>query len=113
MRRFRQLGQRTLSDPDAEAMRREHHEAITALQDEVRAGVGSTFQSITLTNGTLTPIAHGLGRVPSFVGVSVPRGAVAAGYINEVRNSAYDRKRVVVLQANNFGATITVDVEVK
>jgi hypothetical protein len=52
-----------------------------------------------------------------FVGVSVPSGAVAAGFINELRTrytagSPVDRSKAVVLRASGYGATIRVDVTV-
>jgi hypothetical protein len=41
----------------------------------------------------------------------VPRGAVADGYLNEVRGGT-DRTKVIVLRADDYGGTVTVDVEV-
>lgn len=113
MKRLRQLTRRNLDDPEADAVSRDHHEAITECQREITAGIGTVISGVTLIDNTPTPVAHGLGREPKFVSPSVVRGATAAGFITEVRNSAYDRRRVVVLQAKSYGATITLDLEVK
>ena len=66
---------------------------------------------VALPDGQIVPVAHRLGRAPAWVGVSVPRGPVSAGYVEEVRDSA-DRARVVALRATGYGATITVDLAV-
>ena len=64
-----------------------------------------------LVDGKVTPIAHGLGR-PVYVFVSPPRGAVATGRIEEIRDGAHDLNKFVVLKASGWGATITVDLRV-
>lgn len=111
--KFRQLSLRRFSDPEVEAAHRDTHEAVRELQTVVEKRTGDVISDITLIDSTPTPVAHRLGRPPKFVGPSVVRGATAAGFITEVRNSAYDRSRVIVLQATGYGATITLDVEVK
>jgi hypothetical protein len=106
----------TLSTPRldgvAEVVRRDTEKAITQLQGLPSAAM-RILSDKSLADGVATPIAHGLGRVPSMVTCSLPRGAVSTGRIEEVRSSAFDRTRFVVLKATGWGATITVDVEVK
>lgn len=97
----------TLADADADRVRRNHAEAITELQATPAAGA-RVLRGVELADGIDTPVAHGLPRAPSFVTCSVPRGAIAAGYLEEVR-SGTDR-RAVVLRATGYGATVTVDV---
>ena len=101
----------TLKDADADRVRRSHADAIRELQ-QAPAAREVFLQDKQLADATPTPIAHGLGRVPRHVSVSVPRGAASAGYINEIRSSAYDRSQYIVLQADDYGATVTVDVRV-
>ena len=105
------LSKDKLDDPRSEANRREHTEAIEELQGFVRRSQ-AIIANVELVDGIDTPIAHRLGRVPTFVNVSVPRGlALTAGVITEVRGSGIDRRAVVVLRADGYGATITVDLE--
>jgi len=96
-----------LKDDDLERVRRNHHEAIEEIQ---RApGVGMTvLKGITLADGVATKVAHRLGRMPLWVGPSVPRGAVAAGYIVETERT----DKFVTLTAASYGATITLDLAV-
>ena len=68
--------------------------------------------SVVLADGVESPVAHRLGRIPRFVSVSCPRGAVSAGFVEEIRGNN-DRTQIVVLKASGYGATITVDVEFK
>lgn len=99
-------------DGDAERVRREHEQAIRALQD-LPGTATRIINDVGLTDGVETPIAHGLGRVPRMVTPSPPRGPSSTGRIEEVRSSSHDRTKFVVLKASGWGATITVDVEVK
>lgn len=98
-----------LDDPKAEQVRAEHHRAITELQRAPLAGA-VVLKGVTLESGVATPVPHGLGRVPVFVRESCPRGASSTGRVDEIRTSAYDAKKYIVLQATGWGATITVDV---
>lgn len=100
-----------LDDLKAEQVRKEHHDAITAMQ---KSPIVSTVhvQDVSLANGIATPVPHTLGRIPKMVKIGAPRGAAAAGYITEVRDGSVDRSKYVNLQANGFGATVVVDLEV-
>jgi hypothetical protein len=95
---------------DAERSRLEHDRAIRELQQAPSAST-HFIPNIALANGVTTTIPHGLGRAPNFVCESIPRGAVSAGYIIEIRG-AVDRTQSIQLQANGWGATITVDLVV-
>lgn len=96
----------------AEATRRVVEACIREIQD-LPCSSTRIIAGVELADGVVTPIAHRLGRAPVFVGISVPRGATAAGWTVETRSGSYDRSQVVVLTANAYGATITVDLEVK
>jgi len=98
----------TLKDEDADRVRRSHAEALTELQ-RLQPTI---ISGVELVDGKATTVSHGRGRAPRIVVVSAVRGAVTAGYINETRPSGVDRSRSVVLQADGFGATVTVDVMV-
>ena len=95
--------------PDVERFRRSHHEAIAELQAIARTAP-TIVPNVTLVDAVPATIAHKLGRRPVFVQVSVTRGAGAPGYINETLSQRTDK--VIVLEANDYGATITVDVQV-
>ncbi len=88
-------------------------EAITMLQRDADDKASTILPSVALPDATRVTVAHKLGRVPRFVTTSIPRGAVTGGVINEVRDSATDRTKFLILQADDFGATITVDIEVR
>lgn len=109
-RPFRQLTGKRLADPEVEQSRRETHEAIVELQRHANTAT-LVIANVELADGVATRIQHGLGRAPRIVKVSVPRGALAAGYINEIRGGT-DRAKLITLQADDYGATVTVDVEV-
>jgi hypothetical protein len=100
-----------LDDEKAERVRRNTQEALAELQrtPAARAGI---VRDVTLADGIATPVPHGLGR-PAFATPSPPRGAVSTGRIEEVRDGTHDRTKYVVLKATGWGATITLDVEVK
>jgi hypothetical protein len=100
-----------LSDPDAERVRREHHDKIVEIQQKPAIGM-AVIAGISLVDAVATPIAHGLGRVPIFVKASDPRGASATGRIEEIRDGSQNRQQVVVLKATGWGATIMIDVMV-
>lgn len=101
-----------LADLDAEQVRRSHHEAIETIQRTAVVN-GKTVANVSLANGASTFVPHGLGRTPTIIKPSIPRGATSAGYIVEIRDSSYDRTKLLKLQANGFGATITIDLEVQ
>lgn len=98
-----------LDDPRAEQVRAEHHRAITELQRSPLAG-GVVLRDVLLTEGDTIPVAHGLGRVPTFVSCSCPRGAATFGAIIEVRSGAYAADQYVVLKADDWGDDIRVDI---
>ncbi len=100
-----------LADETAERVRRAHAAQIAELQKTPAVGM-VVLPGVSLADGVATPIAHKLGRKPTWVMPSVPRGTTAAGYIVEVRDGTQDLGKVIVLKASGFGATITVDVAV-
>lgn len=100
-----------LDDVSAEQVRRNHDDRISELQG-LPFAQAKLIQNVSLPNATNVPIAHGLGRKPSLILVSPPRDNTTAGSISETRASNLERDSLVILQANGFGATITVDVVV-
>jgi hypothetical protein len=100
-----------LEDEKAERVRRATNSAIEELQALPFAGA-RVIRDVTLADGVAKTIAHKLGRAPRWVGVSVLRGAVTPGVLNETRGHPHDAKQVVVLTASGYGATVTVDVVV-
>lgn len=99
------------SPTDLERIRRNIVDAVRELQ---RLPVVSTAlkAGIELADGKTVHIPHGLGRAPSMVLVSPPRGTAATGRIEEVRDGI-DRDKYVALKATGWSATVTVDVEIK
>lgn len=100
-----------LEDERAERVRRSHAAAIVELQG-LPAASQRVVPNVRLKDGVATAINHRLDRAPVFVGVSVPRGAVSAGFIVEVRGGNIEPTKQLVLTASGYGATITVDVVV-
>ncbi len=100
-----------VSFEDADRSRRALEESVRELQD-LPASSTRIIAGVELADGVERPIAHKLGRAPLFVRSSDPRGAVSTGRIEEIRGG-YDRSQFVALKATGWGATITVDVEVK
>lgn len=100
-----------LDDDAAERVRRSHAQAISNLQTMPSASM-VVIPNVSLADTVATPVAHTLGRAPTFVRESTPRGAVSAGRIDEIRDNSVDRTRFVLLKATGFGATITVDIQV-
>lgn len=96
---------------DYELVRREHARKIIELQ-QLPSTATRILNDRELASGVTTLIPHGLGRAPKIVLVSPPRGASSTGRIEEVR-TAVDRTKYIALVATGWGATITVDVEVK
>ena len=98
-----------LDDPQLERLRLDTRDRIRELQALPRA---TSIINVSLADATTTPVPHGLGRKPIHVSISPPRGGSTAGWIGEVRDGTYDLTKFVVLVANGFGATITVDLMV-
>ncbi len=99
-----------LADPDSEQVRRIHEDAIREIQRLPVLGM-RLIPNVQLSDGVATPIAHGLGRAPLWVGISVPRLAAAAGYVVESRDGV-DRSRAITLTAHDYLANVLVDVVV-
>ncbi len=104
-----------LADGDAERVRRSHDEKIREIQALPAASM-RVIPEVQLADATETPVAHGLGRKPSWVHPSCPRGIGGAigttGRIVEIRSGTYDRTKVVVLKADGWVGPIMVDVMV-
>jgi hypothetical protein len=106
------LATRRLEDVELEQVRRNHADAIGELQ---RLAVDTTPQLLTdveLADGVATLIAHRLGHAPRWVRESCPRGAATPGVVTEIRDGI-DRTKFICVQADGFGATIAVDIEVR
>jgi hypothetical protein len=99
-----------LENQDAERVRRSHEECIRELQGLPAAGL-TIVKDVALANATLVLVPHRLGRVPSFVACSPPRGASSSGRIEEVRDNV-DRSKIAAFKTTGYGATVTVDVVV-
>lgn len=108
---MKQLTNTRLPEPTAERVRQEHAAAILELQRLLAVGL-RVVRNVELEDGIETPIAHGLGRAPTWCAPSAPRGPSTSGRIEEVRSGDYDRAKVVVLKASGYGATVTVDLAV-
>ena len=102
-----------LDDRKVDDVTRDHAAKINELAKQPFVGA-KVIADVEFADGIETPVAHGLGRVPTYVRESCPRGALANGWIVEVRDpsSPVDRSKYVVLKASGYGATITVDVQV-
>lgn len=98
-----------LADQAAERVRVSHAAAIGGKQDQILIIPG-----VSLPSGTNVLVAHKLGRAPSWVGVSAIRGApTAAGLVQDITAAiGADATKYLALQAQHFGATITVDLAV-
>ncbi len=94
---------------DLERIRRNQADAIRELQG-VR--VARFIYDVVLEDGVPTPVAHGLGR-RVFVTPSPVRGAVTSGHISEIRDGSHSPSQYVVLEANGYGADVTVDLRVE
>lgn len=102
-----------LDDRKVDDVVRNHKEKLVELAGRTFVNA-KVVADVELADGIETPVAHGLGRAPTYVRESCPRGALANGWIVEVRDpsSPVDRSKYVVLKASGYGATITVDVQV-
>lgn len=99
-----------LDNPDAERVRVSHERALAELQSKP-AATEVILGGIVLEAGKATYVPHGLGRAPTFVSSSLTRGAVSAGWIDDIRTGV-DLTKFLLLRANGYGATITVDLRV-
>lgn len=100
-----------LADPTAERVRQNHDDRIAELAALPSSGL-AILRGIVLQDSVLTLVPHKLGRRPSFVRESMPRGASSTGRIDDIDDGSYDRTKFLGLKASGFGATITVDVQV-
>lgn len=108
-RRFQAPAAVRLADESAERVRRSHDERIRELQ-AVRIAQGAPIKDVELEDGVETPIAHGLGRRAMY-SHTAPRGASTVGMITDARDDArFDPDKYVVLKADGYGATVTVDL---
>ena len=104
-----------LDDRTADQVRRSVGEAIKEIQSRP-AMSALVIRNVSLASGIETPVPHGLGRAPMIGLVSPPRGATTTGRIDDLPGTKarpIDRASVIVLKASGYGATITVDIEVK
>src|SRR4051812_47181094 len=105
-----------LADRDADQVRRSHADAIRELQVAPASSM-RVLRDVQLPNGVEVPIAHKLGRAPAWVKESAPRGAATTGLVRDMGSVTaagvpIDRAQRIVLRADGYGATITVDVMV-
>lgn len=100
-----------LKDADTERVRRNHELRLAELAGLPLAR-GLIVPNVLLVDGVATEVVHALGRRPSFVKASDPRGPSTSGRIEEVRaaGASHDPTQRLVLKASGWGATITVDV---
>jgi hypothetical protein len=98
-----------LDDDKSERVRRNHEQRLSDVENQPAVSM-VTRTEIQLADGVTTPINHTLGKTPSLVIVSPPRGAVSTGRIAEIRDGKTDRSRTIQLVANGWGATITIDI---
>jgi hypothetical protein len=99
-----------LDDDKAERVRRNHDERIRELQ-AVPVVRGNLIKGIELADATTTPISHGLGRRATvFVSPAQATSGATTGRIREIRSADYDQRKFVVLQADGWGETVTVDL---
>ncbi len=93
---------------DLERIRRNLVDVARELQGQRTVRI---IADVELADGVPTPVAHRLGR-RAFVFPSPVRGASTSGRIEEIRDGSHDPNQYVVLEANGFGATVTIDLEV-
>ena len=102
-----------LDDDDTERVCRSIRNAVVELQ-KLPAVSLTVIAGVQLTNAITTPVKHGLGRAPLFVGFSAVRnpttvGTITAGVIVEMDSP--DRASYINLQASGYTVTpIVVDV---
>ena len=71
---------------------------------------GMVIVTVDLADGVNTTVAHKLGRPPRAVVQGLVRGAASAGIIRDLTTAARDRSKTLLLRADGYGATITVDI---
>lgn len=94
-----------------------HAQAIETIQRSPAQQL-RVIGNVVLADTANVYVPHGLGQQPIFVKASAPRGALGAGIVRDVTdgavpglfNTPVDRSRYVVLRADGYGATITVDI---
>ncbi len=93
---------------DAERVRQSTADAIREMQ--AAPGVGLlVVRDVVLVDGVRTPVAHRLGRAPSWVQASLVRGGIVPGGIFEFRDGV-DLAQRVEITASGWGATVTIDL---
>lgn len=100
-----------LDDRKVDDVTRDHAAKINELAS-LPASSMKFIRGVVLLDGVDTPIAHGLGRPPTFVQPSAPRGALATGRIDEVDAVGADASKYVVLRASGWGSDITITLQV-
>jgi len=111
-----------LADPDSERVRRNHEQRLSEVASLSILGA-ETIRGVVLPASTPVMIAHGLGRAPSFVGVSCFRlasgvtlsGATSAPAFVDFGSTSQagqpiDRSKVIQIGQFLFPRDITVDV---
>lgn len=101
-----------LADNDVERVRRNIETMILELQNQSR------IVTKILPDNAETFISHGLGRRPTMIAISPPRGAAnAGGSIRDfgdkspLTGAICDRSQSILLRTDNFGSAVTVDIE--
>ena len=106
-----------ITDPAVRQVLDDHKRAIEDTAKLPGAGL-RVIPNVQLADGVDTPVAHGLGRPPSWVRESCPRGLTSSVLgatgrvvrILSITGPSADPSRFVVLRAAGWGATIEVDV---
>lgn len=103
-----------LADETAERIRRNHEQRLLEAEARPRPVI---IADQVLAPGANVAVAHKLGRRPQWVGVSCVRGALNVGIVRDVTagppglfNSPVDPTQVVMLRADGYNATVTVNV---
>lgn len=107
---------KTLADRDADQVRRSHAQGIRELQG-LPIAAANLLPGVSLPNAVGRQIPHGLGRKPSMIWISPPRGAATGGVIQDYAGAtpsgvANDQTKTLSLRAIDFGADIVVDIVV-
>lgn len=97
------------ADQDQERWRRNVEAQVRELQTVPAASL-VVLSGVELADGIETKIAHRLGRRPVLTFPSFVRGAITTGRIDE--GDSADPTKYLVLTANGWGATITIDIGV-
>jgi len=106
---MKQLPRATTGIESVDAVIEQIRTRLNELAGDPRAS-RRTLSGVTLNNGSVTLIRHGLGKRWSGYQITAQRGATAAGYINY--QSGADEDKYLRLLASGFGAALTVDIEV-